>query len=110
MAEGRPDHRSSVVASSRVRNGCQGIELLRNAGAEVTNVSLPHTAFALPAYYVIATAEAASNLSRYDGIRYGHREEGSTGVEEIYLNTRSKGFGSEVQRRILLGTFAMSRK
>ena len=70
-------------------------------------VSLPHTAYAIPAYYVVATAEASSNLARYDGVRYGLREPGAT-LGEMYRATRTKGFGAEVKRRIMLGTYALS--
>ncbi len=85
----------------------KGIQLLKDAGAEVVEVSLPHTKYALPVYYIIACAEASSNLSRYDGVRYTTRVDGKT-LDEMYENTRSDGFGSEVIRRILLGTFVLS--
>jgi aspartyl-tRNA(Asn)/glutamyl-tRNA(Gln) amidotransferase subunit A len=88
-----------------------GIQALQEQGCEIYDISLPHTAQALPAYYVIAPAEAASNLSRYDGVRYGFRSEQNSGtVQEMYSRTRSEGFGEEVQRRILIGNFALSRK
>ena len=85
----------------------QGIKWLEEAGAEVVEVSLPHTHYALPTYYIIAPAEASSNLARYDGVRYGLREEGKT-LDEMYEATRGKGFGAEVQRRILIGTYVLS--
>ncbi|WGF90098.1 Asp-tRNA(Asn)/Glu-tRNA(Gln) amidotransferase subunit GatA [Marinivivus vitaminiproducens] len=85
----------------------QGAEWLRAQGAEVVEVSLPHTAYALPTYYIIAPAEASSNLARYDGMRYGLREAG-TRLEEVYSRTRAEGFGAEVQRRILIGTYVLS--
>lgn len=85
----------------------KGIELLKQAGAEIQEVSLPHTKYALPTYYIIAPAEASSNLSRYDGVRYTTRVPGDT-LEDLYKNTRTDGFGDEVIRRILLGTFVLS--
>lgn len=87
----------------------QGIDWLKDAGAEIVEVSLPHTKYALPAYYIIAPAEASSNLARYDGVRYGLRElpEGA-GLQEMYAATRAAGFGPEVQRRILIGTYVLS--
>jgi aspartyl-tRNA(Asn)/glutamyl-tRNA(Gln) amidotransferase subunit A len=87
-----------------------GIEMLRDAGAEVRDISLPHTKYALPAYYVIAPAEASSNLARYDGVRYGHRAKLShgDGVTEMYEKTRAEGFGPEVQRRVMVGTYVLS--
>lgn len=87
----------------------QGMEWLKDAGAEIVEVSLPHTRYALPAYYIIAPAEASSNLARYDGVRYGQRElpEGA-GLQDMYAATRAAGFGPEVQRRILIGTYVLS--
>jgi len=82
-------------------------EILKNAGAEIVNISLPHTKYALPTYYVIAPAEASSNLARYDGVRYCNRVDGN-GLEELYINTRTAGFGKEVKRRILIGTYVLS--
>lgn len=87
-----------------------GAAMLRDAGAEVVDVTLPHTQYALPAYYVIAPAEASSNLARYDGVRYGHRAkigEGD-GIDDMYEKTRAEGFGREVQRRIMIGTYVLS--
>lgn len=86
----------------------QAIATLQNLGAEIVAVSLPHSRYALAAYYLIATSEASSNLARYDGVRYGFRAEGVQNLEELYVQTRSQGFGSEVKRRIMLGTFALS--
>ena len=83
------------------------IEVLKEQGAEVVEVSLPHTKYALPAYYIIAPAEASANLARYDGVRYGPREQGETMWEEMEL-TRGRRFGPEVRRRIMLGTYALS--
>jgi aspartyl-tRNA(Asn)/glutamyl-tRNA(Gln) amidotransferase subunit A len=85
----------------------QGIKWLEEAGAEAVEISLPHTRYALPTYYIIAPAEASSNLARYDGVRYGLREEGRT-LDEMYEATRGKGFGAEVQRRVLMGTYVLS--
>jgi len=85
----------------------QGIEWLRDAGCEIVEVSLPHTKYALPAYYIVAPAEASSNLARYDGMRYGLRAEGAN-LTEVYENTRAQGFGEEVKRRILIGTYVLS--
>jgi aspartyl-tRNA(Asn)/glutamyl-tRNA(Gln) amidotransferase subunit A len=84
------------------------LDRLRAAGAQIRQVSLPHTRFAVPAYYVIATAEASSNLARYDGVRYGMRIEHASSALELYQRTRSLGFGPEVKRRIMLGTYALS--
>ena len=85
----------------------KGIQLLKDAGAEIVDISMPHTKYALPVYYIIACAEASSNLSRYDGVRYTTRVEGTT-LDDMYKNTRTDGFGDEVIRRILLGTFVLS--
>ncbi|MGX1741531.1 Asp-tRNA(Asn)/Glu-tRNA(Gln) amidotransferase subunit GatA [Bosea sp. NPDC055353] len=85
----------------------QGIEWLRAAGAEIVEISLPHTKYALPAYYIVAPAEASSNLARYDGVRYGLREQGKD-IVEMYEKTRAAGFGAEVKRRIMIGTYVLS--
>ncbi len=87
-----------------------GAQMLRDAGAEIVDISLPHTKYALPAYYVIAPAEASSNLARYDGVRYGHRAKLSQGdgITEMYEKTRAEGFGPEVQRRVMIGTYVLS--
>jgi aspartyl-tRNA(Asn)/glutamyl-tRNA(Gln) amidotransferase subunit A len=87
----------------------QGIEWLRDAGAEIVEISLPHTKYALPAYYIIAPAEASSNLARYDGVRYGLRDlPDGAGLQDMYAATRAAGFGAEVKRRILIGTYVLS--
>ena len=88
----------------------RGIEMMKDAGAEVRDISLPHTKYALPAYYVIAPAEASSNLARYDGVRYGHRAKlaQGDGITEMYEKTRAEGFGAEVQRRVMVGTYVLS--
>ncbi|MGE5564811.1 MAG: Asp-tRNA(Asn)/Glu-tRNA(Gln) amidotransferase subunit GatA [Parcubacteria group bacterium] len=85
----------------------QGVDWLKDAGCEIVEVSLPHTKYALPAYYIVAPAEASSNLARYDGMRYGLRAEGAN-LTEVYENTRAQGFGEEVKRRILIGTYVLS--
>jgi len=85
-----------------------GIEKLRAAGAEIRHISLPHTRYAIPTYYVIATAEASSNLARFDGVRYGLRAPHSDTLAGMYRRTRDLGFGAEVKRRILLGTYVLS--
>ncbi len=85
----------------------KGITWMRDAGAEIVDVSLPHTKYALPVYYIIAPAEASSNLARYDGVRYGLRVEGENLIE-TYENTRAQGFGREVKRRIMIGTYVLS--
>jgi aspartyl-tRNA(Asn)/glutamyl-tRNA(Gln) amidotransferase subunit A len=91
----------------------QGIDWLRDAGAEIREISLPHTKYALPAYYIVAPAECSSNLARYDGVRYGQRVAKLTNhdisaLDNLYENTRAAGFGSEVKRRILIGTYVLS--
>jgi aspartyl-tRNA(Asn)/glutamyl-tRNA(Gln) amidotransferase subunit A len=86
----------------------QGVEWLKAAGAKIVEVSLPHTRYALPAYYIVAPAEASSNLARYDGVRYGARVEGAGSLTDLYEQTRARGFGAEVQRRLLIGTYVLS--
>ena len=85
----------------------QGIDWYRAAGAEIVDISLPHTKYALPAYYIVAPAEASSNLARYDGVRYGLRVDGRD-IVEMYENTRAAGFGAEVKRRVMIGTYVLS--
>ena len=98
-ADGMPDEIEKLWA--------QGVEWLRDAGAEIKEVSLPHTKYALPCYYIVAPAEASSNLARYDGMRFGKREAGDDLID-IYQKTRGRGFGEEVKRRILIGTYVLS--
>ena len=88
----------------------RGADWLRDAGAEIVDISLPHTKYALPAYYVIAPAEASSNLARYDGVRYGHRAKigANEGITAMYERTRAEGFGAEVRRRVMIGTYVLS--
>jgi len=85
----------------------KGVEWLKDAGCEIVEVSLPHTKYALPAYYIIAPAEASSNLARYDGMRYGLRVDGQN-LTDTYEKSRAEGFGTEVKRRILIGTYVLS--
>lgn len=85
----------------------KGIDWLKDAGAEIVDVSLPHTKYALPAYYIVAPAEASSNLARYDGVRYGLRVAGDD-ILDMYEKTRAEGFGAEVKRRVLIGTYVLS--
>jgi aspartyl-tRNA(Asn)/glutamyl-tRNA(Gln) amidotransferase subunit A len=85
----------------------QGMDWLRAAGAEIVDISLPHTKYALPAYYIVAPAEASSNLARYDGVRYGLRAPGRD-ISDMYEQTRAAGFGPEVRRRIMIGTYVLS--
>jgi len=86
----------------------RGIEWLKDAGATAVEISLPHTKYALPTYYIIAPAEASSNLARYDGVRYGLRVSGNDGLNGMYSATRAEGFGAEVKRRIMIGTYVLS--
>ena len=87
-----------------------GTGMLKDAGAIIRDITLPHTKYALPAYYVIAPAEASSNLARYDGVRFGHRAklDAGDGITEMYEKTRAEGFGAEVQRRVMIGTYVLS--
>ncbi len=85
----------------------KGIEYIKECGAEVIDISLPHTSYALPAYYIVAPAEASSNLARYDGVKYGFRSDGENLID-MYERTRSEGFGNEVKRRIMIGTYVLS--
>lgn len=86
----------------------QAIAFYRAQGCEIKEVSLPHTQYCLDTYYIIATAEASSNLARYDGIRYGHRSKNATDIVDLYFKSRAEGFGEEVKRRIILGTYVLS--
>ncbi len=85
-----------------------GKRILKDLGAEIIDISLPHTKYALPTYYIVAPAEASSNLARYDGVKYGYRSSKGNDLIEMYMNTRSEGFGDEVKRRILIGTYVLS--
>ncbi len=94
---------------AEVRKSVEGaVQKLARLGCEIVEVSLPHTEYAIPTYYIIATAEASSNLARFDGVRYGYRASGAKTLSEMYRRTRDQGFGAEVKRRIMLGTYALS--
>ena len=108
MVIGKPKEYFPDTLDARVRAHCdRALEALREQGAEIRDVSLPHTSLAIPVYYIIAPAEASSNLARFDGVRYGLRVAGD-GLRAMYEATRSQGFGAEVTRRILLGTYVLS--
>jgi aspartyl-tRNA(Asn)/glutamyl-tRNA(Gln) amidotransferase subunit A len=100
--DGMPDDIENLWADGRA--------MLADAGAEIRDITLPHTKYALPAYYVIAPAEASSNLARYDGVRFGYRAdlEPGDGITEMYEKTRAQGFGAEVKRRVMIGTYVLS--
>jgi len=101
-------HAAKGVSESVTAAIDQAISVFKNAGAEFVEITLPHTDYAVAAYYLIAPAEASSNLARYDGVKYGFRSPEGQGLLDMYKNTRSRGFGAEVKRRILLGTYALS--
>jgi aspartyl-tRNA(Asn)/glutamyl-tRNA(Gln) amidotransferase subunit A len=102
------EYRVNGMAPEIERLWAQGAAWLRDAGAEIIEVSLAHTKYALAAYYIVAPAEASSNLARYDGVRYGLRASGAQDVTELYEQTRAQGFGKEVRRRIMIGTYVLS--
>ncbi len=104
------EYRMDGMPDEIERLWADGTAMLKDAGAEIRDISLPHTKYALPAYYVIAPAEASSNLARYDGVRYGHRAKlaQGDGITEMYEKTRAEGFGHEVQRRVMVGTYVLS--
>ncbi len=92
-----------------IKNGVLAkIEVLRSKGFKIQEISLPHTKYVIQTYYILTSAEASSNLSRFDGVRYGYRSDNSATLEEMYVNSRSEGFGEEVKRRIMLGTYVLS--
>ena len=101
------EYRIDGMSSEIERLWSQGVEMLKDAGAEPLEVSLPHTKYALPTYYIVAPAEASSNLARYDGVRYGLRVDAET-LDEMYETTRGEGFGQEVRRRIMIGAYVLS--
>ena len=101
------EFRSDKLPASTQKSWDECANLLKTNGAEIVDISLPHTMSALPAYYIIAPAEASSNLARYDGVRYGLRVKGNDLID-MYEKTRSEGFGDEVKRRILIGTYVLS--
>ncbi len=103
------EYRMDGTDEEIIKSWEQGKDWLRDAGAEIVDISLPHTKYALPAYYIVAPAEASSNLARYDGVRYGLRElPDGAGLQDMYAVTRAAGFGDEVKRRILIGTYVLS--
>ena len=104
------EYRMDGIPAEIEKLWADGTAMLKDAGAKIVDISLPHTKYALPAYYVIAPAEASSNLARYDGVRFGHRAKLShgDGITEMYEKTRAEGFGHEVQRRVMVGTYVLS--
>ncbi|PPR15343.1 MAG: Glutamyl-tRNA(Gln) amidotransferase subunit A [Alphaproteobacteria bacterium MarineAlpha9_Bin3] len=109
MKIGIPKEYKINELSSEVENiWNEGIRWLQDAGAEIVEVKLPHTKYALPTYYIVAPAEASANLARYDGVKYGYRKEDIKDLEQMYSQTRAEGFGEEVKRRILIGTYVLS--
>ncbi len=103
------EYRMDGMDADVAKSWDDGIAWLKDAGAEIVDISLPHTQYALPAYYIIAPAEASSNLARYDGVRYGLRDlPHGAGLQDMYAATRAAGFGAEVKRRILIGTYVLS--
>jgi len=106
---GVPEEYFGEGLDPEIRQAIDGVlERLRAAGCELVRLSLPHTRYAVPTYYLVATAEASSNLARFDGVRYGHRTRGAPTLSEMYRRSRNEGFGTEVKRRIMLGTYALS--
>jgi aspartyl-tRNA(Asn)/glutamyl-tRNA(Gln) amidotransferase subunit A len=101
------EYRMDGMPAEIERLWAEGTAMLRDAGARIVDISLPHTKYALPAYYIVAPAEASSNLARYDGMRYGARVEGGS-LTQTYEGTRASGFGKEVQRRLMIGTYVLS--
>ena len=118
LANSEPDKTITIgVVEEYLKNGIQDeirnsvlqvIEMLKSRGFKVRNISLPNVKYSIQAYYILTTAEASSNLARYDGARYGHRSDNSATLEEMYVNSRTEGFGEEVKRRIMLGTYVLS--
>lgn len=100
VVDGMPEEMSRIWSD--------GIAWLKDAGCEIVHISLPHTKYALPTYYIVAPAEASSNLARYDGMRFGHRAEGPTNLNDLYETSRAEGFGKEVQRRLTIGAYVLS--
>jgi aspartyl-tRNA(Asn)/glutamyl-tRNA(Gln) amidotransferase subunit A len=109
MRIGIPKEYFAEGLNGEVRKAIEAaIQKLASLGCEVVEISLPHTKYAVPAYYIVATAEASSNLARFDGVRYGHRAKEARTLSEMYRKSRDEGFGAEVKRRIMLGTYALS--
>ena len=105
------EYRMDGMDEDVLKSWDDGIAWLKEAGAEIVDISLPHTKYALPAYYIIAPAEASSNLARYDGVRYGLRDlPDGANLQDMYAATRAAGFGAEVKRRILIGTYVLSAR
>ena len=106
---GLPEEYISDAVQPEIRAAIEAcIKKLQDGGAAIKKVSLPHTQYAIATYYILATAEASSNLARYDGARYGYRSKNAAAMEDMYVNSRSEGFGAEVKRRIMLGTYVLS--
>ena len=104
-----PANTSAKGSTPRSRTPSRAaIQKLAKAGSEIVPISLPHTEYAIPTYYVVATAEASSNLARFDGVRYGYRAQMRKTLSAMYRRTRDEGFGPEVKRRIMLGTYVLS--
>jgi aspartyl-tRNA(Asn)/glutamyl-tRNA(Gln) amidotransferase subunit A len=108
LVVGVPEEYFTGVDSEIVNAVNERIRALEQRGARIEKVSLKYTEYAIPVYYLIATAEASSNLARFDGVRYGYRSHQASNLDALYLNSRSEGFGKEVKRRIMLGTFSLS--
>jgi aspartyl-tRNA(Asn)/glutamyl-tRNA(Gln) amidotransferase subunit A len=102
------EYRIDGMPAEIERVWADGVRWMKDAGCEIVDISLPLTKYALPVYYIVAPAEASSNLARYDGVRYGYRAKSSTDVPSMYANTRWEGFGAEVKRRIMIGTYVLS--
>jgi aspartyl-tRNA(Asn)/glutamyl-tRNA(Gln) amidotransferase subunit A len=98
----------SGVDEQVIRAFHAALDVLRGAGAKLVDIGLPHAQYAVPVYYLVMTAEASSNLARYDGVRYGHRAAGTENLKTLYSRTRDEGFGAEAKRRIMLGTYVLS--
>jgi aspartyl-tRNA(Asn)/glutamyl-tRNA(Gln) amidotransferase subunit A len=105
---GIPEEYFTALSPAIGDNIHKGIQLLEEVGCTMVPISLPHTEYAIACYYIIATAEASSNLARYDGVRYGFRSSDYEDLREMYEKTRNRGFGTEVKRRIMLGTYVLS--
>src|SRR5262249_15928366 len=106
---GIPEEYFGEGLDPEVKSSIEGaIKLYQDMGCQLVDVSLPHTQYAVPTYYLVATAEASANLARYDGVRYGFRSEEAANLKDMYSPPRDQGFGAEVKRRIMLGTYALS--
>src|SRR5439155_3533920 len=105
---GVPDEYFAGLSAEIGDNIQKGLDLFARLGLKIERIRMPHTEYAIAYYYIICTAEASSNLARYDGVRYGFRESGAEELREMYRKTRDHGFGAEVKRRIMLGTYVLS--